>query len=353
MPPTRPGGARGLATWGLPCPLLLPLLASFPCPLLSPGAWCCARTVPGRYGPGVPCVAVTVLRPLACFCPRRLVAWPCGWPLARVISVGPLMCALVSVARCGGLALCRPPRRPGRARSFSPPGSPPPLAAPLSGAPIFPWRCKAPSCCWPLPAGGLYLGVVMFDLCSVFNGAGRLAVGGSRNLGGPGAFALVDLATAWQAGGGSLGVGCSIGADAIVLAGVAVPRRLSVFAICSPAGDGAWSGTARASVAAAHARGASVHWLAGGPLALALPARLAARSRALAQTSSGCVVAVSSRTSPGSFLLAGSVAARGLPVVALACGFPWYCLPPLAPGGHWRGLARDGGLAAALWVGGL
>ena len=192
----------------------------------------------------------------------------------------------------------------------------------------------------------------MFDLYSVFNGAGRLAVGGSRNLGGPGAFALVDLATAWQAGGGSLGVGCSIGADAIVLAGVAVPRRLSVFAICSPAGDGAWSGTARASVAAAHARGASVHWLAGGPLALALPARLAARSRALAQTSSGCVVAVSSRTSPGSFLLAGAVAARGLPVVALACGFPWYCLPPLAPGGHWRRLAKDGGVAAALWVAG-
>ncbi len=154
MPPTRPGGARGLATWGLPCPLLLPLLASFPFPLLSPGAWCCARTVPARYGPGGPFVAVIALRPLASFCPRLRAAWPCGGPLARVISVGPLMCALVSVARCGGLALCRPPRRPGRARSFSPPGSPPPLAAPLSRAPIFPWRCKAPSCCWPLPAGG-------------------------------------------------------------------------------------------------------------------------------------------------------------------------------------------------------
>ena len=38
--------------------------------------------------------------------------------------------------------------------------------------------------------------------------------------------------------------------------------------------------------------------------------------------------------------------------VALACGFPWYCLPPLAPGGHWRGLAKGDGLAAALWVGG-
>ena len=87
-------------------------------------------------------------------------------------------------------------------------------------------------------------------------------------------------------------------------------------------------------------------------LALALPARLAARSRALAQTSSGCLVAVPSRSSPGSFLLAGSVAARGLPVVALACGFPWYCLPPLAPGGHWRGLAKGDGLAAALWVAG-
>ena len=193
----------------------------------------------------------------------------------------------------------------------------------------------------------------MFDLCSVFKGAGRLAVGGSRNLAGAGAAAFVDLASAWQAGGGLLGVGCSMGADALALQGLTVPRLASVFAACSPAGGGAWSGTALGAVRAAHARGASVHWLAGGPLALALPARLAARSRALALASpAGCLVALSSRTSPGSLVLAGAVAAHRGPVVALACGFPWYCLPPLAPGGHWRRLAKGDGLAAALWVGG-
>jgi hypothetical protein len=192
----------------------------------------------------------------------------------------------------------------------------------------------------------------MFDLCSVFKGAGRLAVGGSRDLAGPGAVALVDLASCWQSLGRPVGVGCAVGADAFVLDGLVAPRLASVFAACSPSGSGAWAGTALGAVFAAHARGAAVHWLAGGPVALALPARLAARSRALALASSGCLVALSSRHSPGSLLLAGAVAARRGPVAALACGFPWYCLPPLAPGGHWRRLAKAGGVAAALWVAG-
>ncbi len=349
----RPGGFPGLACLGgAPCRFLLPLLASFPFPPPSPGAWCCARTVPGRCGPGGPCVAVIALRPLACFCPRRRAAWPCGGPLARLSWAGRLPCGSVRVAPCGGLARWPPPRRPGLVRWCCPPTPPPPLAAPPWRALIWPWRSKAPSCFGPGVARGLYLGVVMFDLCSVFKGAGQLAVGGSRDLAGPGAFALVDLAAAWQAGGASLGVGCSIGADAIVLGCLAVPRRVSVFAACSSSGAGAWPGTALASVRAAHARGASVHWLVGGPLSLALPARLAARSRALALASSGCLVALSSRTSPGSLVLAGSVAARRGPVVALACGFPWYCLPPLVSGGHWRRLSSDGGVAAALWVAG-
>jgi hypothetical protein len=157
MPPTRPGGARGLATWGLPCPLLLPLLASFPFPLLSPGAWCCARTVPARCGPGGPFVAVIALRPLACFCPRLRAAWPCGWPLARVTSAGPLLCALVSVAPCGGLARWPPPRRPGLVRSCCPRTPPPPLAAPPWRALIAPWRCKAPELLLAPPLGGCAL----------------------------------------------------------------------------------------------------------------------------------------------------------------------------------------------------
>ena len=193
----------------------------------------------------------------------------------------------------------------------------------------------------------------MFDLGTVFKGAGRLAVGGSRDLAGPGAFALVDLTSCWLSLGRPLGVGCAVGADAFVLDGLVAPRLASVFAACSPSGSGAWAGTALGAVFAAHARGASVHWLAGGPVALALAARLAARSRALALASpAGCLVALSSRSSPGSLVLAGAVAARRGPVAALACGFPWYCLPPLAPGGHWRRLAKDGGVAAALWVAG-
>lgn len=192
----------------------------------------------------------------------------------------------------------------------------------------------------------------MFDVRTVF-GSGRLAVGGSRDLAGPGAAAFLVLAAAWQLAGRQIGMGCSVGADALALRGLVSPRLADVFAICSPVGSGAWSGTALADVLAAHRRGACVRWYAGGPPALDLSARLASRSRALGlHSAAGCLVAVSSPRSPGSLVLAGAVAARRLPVVALACGFPWYNLAPLAPGGYWRRLVSDGAVVAALWFSG-
>lgn len=192
----------------------------------------------------------------------------------------------------------------------------------------------------------------MFDMGAVFKGAGRLAVGGSRDLDGAGAAAFLDLAAAWQAGGRQVGVGCSVGADALALRGLVYPRLADVFAVCSPSGSGAWAGTALADVLAAGRRGAHVRWYTGGAPDLPLAVRLAARSRALGcHSPAGCLVALTSPSSRGSLQLAGTVAGRGLPVVALACAFPSYCLPPLAPGGHWRRLAKAGRVAAAQWVG--
>jgi hypothetical protein len=75
---------------------------------------------------------------------------------------------LVSVARCGGLARWPPPRRPGLVRSCCPRTPPPPLAAPPWRALIAPWRCKAPSCCWPL-AGRAFTWGLLCLICVRFS----------------------------------------------------------------------------------------------------------------------------------------------------------------------------------------
>ena len=192
----------------------------------------------------------------------------------------------------------------------------------------------------------------MFGLDSICWGAGRLAVGGSRDLDSLSARGFVEFATAWQASGRQIGMGCSVGADALALRGMVHPRLVDVFAVCSPCGSGAWAGTALADVLAAGRRGANVRWYAGGAPDLPLAVRLAARSRALGNHApAGCLVALTSPTSRGALQLARTVAARRPPVVAIACGFSWYMLPPLASGGHWRRLGLLGTFTTARWVG--
>lgn len=192
--------------------------------------------------------------------------------------------------------------------------------------------------------------MVMFPISSVFS-SGAVALGGSRSLAGDGTVALTHLVGALQVAGHPLAVGCSTGADAVVLCMAAGNGPVSAFAACAADGSGAWRHTAVSRVHGAARLGASVQWLAGGPLSVALPARLAARTRAVgAAASAGAVIAISSPQSAGSLLLARSVAARRLPVVALACGFSWLSLPPLASGGFWRKLGTAPGVVAAQWV---
>ncbi|MBK1733644.1 hypothetical protein CKO41_18150 [Thiococcus pfennigii] len=81
-----------------------------------------------------------------------------------------------------------------------------------------------------------------------------------------------------------------------------------------------------------------------------LAARLAGRTRAVARAcTAGAVVMLATPASRGSLLLARSVAARGLPVVAVCWGFPAAALPP-AGAGAWSPLGAAGPARLALWV---
>lgn len=164
--------------------------------------------------------------------------------------------------------------------------------------------------------------------------------GGSRSLS-PAVSALaasVALAVLWS--GAGLAVGCCVGADAVALSAAAsagVASRLAVFSAFGPLGSGSPAGvcslSAVGAVRSAVAAGASLRSWAGGGVAVPLAARLASRSRTVAAAASAGVVVFLSPASRGSVLLAQSVAARGLPVVAFPAG--GGVLPPLAPRGRW------------------
>ena len=182
-----------------------------------------------------------------------------------------------------------------------------------------------------------------------------IALAGSRSLAGPAAAALVAGAISRLAGAGvsSWSVGCSVGADqlalsALVSAGLA--PAVNVYAVGSSSGAGFWSGSALATVRAAAAAGASISWLAGGPLPVPLRARLARRSAACALAAAGLLIWFASPASRGSLVAARAAAAGDRPVWAIACGFPPALLPALAAAGAWLPALASGPLAGAwLW----
>jgi hypothetical protein len=187
--------------------------------------------------------------------------------------------------------------------------------------------------------------------------SGLVGFCGSRALP-PGAASLVaPLVAAVLASGSGVAVGCASGADGVVVsAALFAPGRVRVFCAFGPGGVGACGSVSSvAGVAAAAAAGASVLWLAGGPLSVPPPARLARRSLALVRAvaaEGGPLVALvaslpSSSFGPGPFPSCGSgswssVAAAALlrcPVVVVPCGglsassFP--SLPGAPCGGAW------------------
>jgi hypothetical protein len=136
----------------------------------------------------------------------------------------------------------------------------------------------------------------------------------------------------WLAAGGGVVCGSSAGADALVVRSALAAggaSALLVLAAFSASGAGAASCSSLPSARAAASAGASVVWLAGGPLSLPLRARLAGRSASAAALASGGVVFSSGGAlGPGSSLAVACLVSRRCPV--------WLFSPSPAPV---RGLA--------------
>jgi len=206
-----------------------------------------------------------------------------------------------------------------------------------------------------------------------------VAFSGSRSLCAEASPFVRRVLASVVASGRGVAVGCACGLDAVVVrsVGSVVPAAsLSVFAVFSSSGAGAWGGSAVSSVRAAAAAGASVVWSAGG--SGVLRSRLRSRSAAMVRfaaasgAGAGLVAFVSGgwAASPGSWSTVRLAAELGLPVVvfpvrpllpesgsgpavgvAFSLGEGFSSLPSLsrwAGPGRWVPAARSG-----LWASGF
>lgn len=141
--------------------------------------------------------------------------------------------------------------------------------------------------------------------------------GGSRYL--KSSPIIGQVVSAVLAQGQGVQVGCSAGADALVIQSVrsSLFSQVRVFTSFASSGAGAWSGSAVSVVRAFASAGGSVSWLAGGSLAVPLAGRLIKRSIAGLQ---GCSSAVFFSPGSGSLAVAGHAVRLGIPCVAFgAC----------------------------------
>ena len=187
---------------------------------------------------------------------------------------------------------------------------------------------------------GSLLGALRLFGVLMFSSFSRVGFCGSRSLSAS-ALPLVSSVVSAALSGSSarLAVGCSVGADSLVLASVPFPSfpRVSVFAAFGSGGRGACSLSAVPSVLAAARAGASVSWWAGGRVSVPLRLRLAGRSvalvRFLAQVHPSALVCfLSSRKSRGSLLACRFAARFGVSVFVFCVGFSPARLPRLGRG---------------------
>jgi hypothetical protein len=155
------------------------------------------------------------------------------------------------------------------------------------------------------------------------------ALGGSRHLA-PSPI-ITEVVGAILDSGTNIHTGCCTGADQHVIATTCrrAPERLSIFTAFSPAQAGGWQYSAFQQVAAAASSGASISYLAGGPLSLPLAARLIRRSCA---SFAGCSALILFSPGAGSLAVAAIAHSAGIPCLAFSTGTPGKI-----PGhsGHW------------------
>jgi hypothetical protein len=173
----------------------------------------------------------------------------------------------------------------------------------------------------------------MFSSCSV------VGFCGSRSLPSSAQPLAASVVSAVLSGSSArLAVGCSVGADSVVLSSVPFSSlpRVSVFSAFGPGGRGACFLSAVSSVLAAARAGASIRWWSGGGLGVPLRLRLAARSVALVRFlarhvspsgglahrgSAALVCFLSSPKSRGSLLSCRLAVRYGVPVFVFCVGF--------------------------------
>jgi len=193
-----------------------------------------------------------------------------------------------------------------------------------------------------------YIGVVMFSsFASVgFCGSRSLPVS-TQPLVASVVSSVLSVSSA------RLVVGCSVGADALVLSSVPQSSlsRVSVFAAFGFSGRGACSLSAVPVVAAAGRGGAFVNWWSGGRLSVPLRLRLAKRSLALVQflarRRSALVCFLATPKSRGSLLACRLAARFGVTVFVICVGFSPSRLPRLGLG-SWL-LVQVAGSSACQW----
>ena len=186
---------------------------------------------------------------------------------------------------------------------------------------------------------------------------------GSRALGADQAGSIEACVARFAAAGRTMATGCATGADAYALAAAlrsAGPSRTVVFAAFDRSGVGSWRQSNVEGVQAAASAGATVHWLAGGPLTNRLVWRLVNRSRAMVDSldaagydeHSGIVgwVTGAPPRSPGSWGTVKVAIARGLRCVVFPVGWPAASMP-LPARGAWVQAGSGIWSRALLWVG--
>lgn len=165
----------------------------------------------------------------------------------------------------------------------------------------------------------------------------KIHFGGSRKLA-PSYFSEVaGVVSSSIQHGCAVHVGCAAGADAAVIkAALCDPLRLFLFAQFSSSGSGSFSGSAVQPVLFAQASGASVQFLAGGPLSFPLKARLIRRSLAALSGCSAAVFFLSHPRSSGSLNVAAAAVKNNIPVYAFPFGFVGMPAPLRSLPGGWQ-----------------